>query len=137
MVKSQKNNYFSFSGFFCCNRRDYLNLGQAYITYFNTIKLLMIIFAIMTLIHLALIKYCYKFSSVYNFNDDSLLKTTLGNTIITYFNTTYFFFERNKDYKDSEINFDCGENLIDDFIGAIRHYDIDQNKFNRIQKGIV
>ena len=87
-----KYNYFSFSGFFCCNRRDYLNLGQAYITYFNTIKLLMIIFAIMTLIHLALIKYCYKFSSVYNFNDDSLLKTTLGNTIITYFNTTYFFF---------------------------------------------
>ena len=96
-----KYSFFSFSGFFCFNRRDYLNLGQAYITYFNTIKLLIIIFAIMTLIHLALIKYCYKFSSVYNFNDDSLLKTTLGNTIITYFNTTYFFFERNK---EQEIN---------------------------------
>ena len=88
----KKYNFFSFSGFFCCNRRDYLNIGQAYITYFNTIKLLIIIFSIMTLIHLALIKYCYKFSSVYNFRDDDFLsKTTLGNTVITYFNTTYFF----------------------------------------------
>ena len=130
-----KYNFFSFSGFFCCNRRDYLNLGQAYITYFNTIKLLIIIFVLMTLIHLALIKYCFQFSSVYNFNDDRLLKTTLGNTIITYFNTTYFFFERNKDYSSSEITFDCGENLINSFVGAIRHYDIDQNKFRKIQKG--
>ena len=130
-----KYNFFSFSGFFCCNRRDYLNLGQAYITYFNTVKLLIIIFVIMTLIHLALIKFCYQFSSVYNFNDDYLLKTTLGNTIITYFNTTHFFFEKNKDYSSSEITFDCGENLIGDFIGAIRHYDIDQNNFSIIQKG--
>jgi hypothetical protein len=114
-----KYNFFSFSGFFCCNRRDYMNLGQAYITYFNTIKLLIIIFALMTLIHLALIKYCYQCSSVYNFNDDRLLKTTLGNAIITYFNTTYFFFERNKDYSSSEITFDCGENLINYFVGAI------------------
>ena len=89
----------------------------------------------MTLIHLALIKFCYQFSSVYNFNDDYLLKTTLGNTIITYFNTTHFFFEKNKDYSSSEITFDCGENLINSFVGAIRHYDIDQNKFRKIQKG--
>ena len=36
--------FFSWSGFFCCNKPEYISLGEAYITYFNTIKLLIIFF---------------------------------------------------------------------------------------------
>ena len=105
----KKYSFFSWSGFFCCNKRDYFNLGQAYVTYFNTIKLLIIIFLIIALIHIGLINHCTKFTSIYNFENDSLLIRTLGNTINTYFNITYFFFERNESYKeDTKINFDCG-----------------------------
>lgn len=89
--KIKKYNFFNWSGFFCCNKRDYLNLGQAYITYFNTIKLLILVFTIMTIIHLALLNLNLDFTSAYNFDNDRLLKTTLGNTIFTYFNTSYFF----------------------------------------------
>ena len=87
----KKYSFFSWSGFFCCNKRDYFNLGQAYVTYFNTIKLLIIIFIIIFLIHIGLIKKCTEYISIYNFDNDTLLKTTLGNTITTYFNITYFF----------------------------------------------
>ena len=40
--KIKRYPFFSWSGFFCCNKTDYLDLGQGYITYFNTIKLLII-----------------------------------------------------------------------------------------------
>ena len=42
--KIQRYPFFSWSGCFCCNKQDYISLGQTYITYFNTIKLLIIFF---------------------------------------------------------------------------------------------
>ena len=144
----RKYTFFSWSGFFCCNKRDYLDLGQAYITYFNTVKLLIIFFTILALIHIGLMNFCSNFTSVFNFHDDGLLKTTLGNTFYRYFNTTYFTFEKNKSYYydydygyyndyyyDLVITLDCGENILDEFIVAIRHYEIDQDNLVKIQGG--
>lgn len=48
--KIQRYPFFSWSGFFCCNKSDYISLGQTYITYFNTIKLLIIFFLIIVLL---------------------------------------------------------------------------------------
>ena len=43
--KITRYSFFSCSGFFCCNNSDYIPLGQTYVTYFNTIKLLIIFFS--------------------------------------------------------------------------------------------
>ena len=91
--KIKRYPFFSWSGFFCCNRYDYSSLGLGYTTYFNTIKLSIIFFLIIALINLISIKNCMNYNSIYDFKDDTLLKTTLGNTIIKYFNYSYFFLQ--------------------------------------------
>ena len=124
--KFKRYSFFSWSGFFCCNKSDYLSLGQGYTTYFNTIKLLIIFFLIISLINIYLMKLFSEFTSVYNFKDDSLLKTTLGNTIIRYFNTTSIIINKNENYSSTNISLDCGENYIDDIIFLIWLYDTPQ-----------
>ena len=142
--KITKYSFFSWSGFFCCNSPDYISLGETYISYFNTIKLLILIFILISIIHIYPIMYYRKFTSIYNFEDDQLLKTTLGNTIITYFNTTLFFIddkkkeeeeeEKNTDNSLDTITFDCGENYLFGFIGAVRIYDIEEQYYKEFQK---
>ena len=44
--KIKRYPFFSWSGFFCCNKPEYLSLGQGYISYFNTIKFLIVLFFI-------------------------------------------------------------------------------------------
>ena len=44
--KIRRYSFFSWSGFFCCNKPEYLSLGQGYISYFNTIKFLIVLFFI-------------------------------------------------------------------------------------------
>ena len=133
--KIKKFSFFSWSGFFCCNKSDYLSLGQGYTTYFNTIKLLIIFFLIISLINIYLIKLFYQFTTVYDFKDDSLLKTTLGNTIIRYFNTNSIFINKNESYSSMNISLDCGENIIDDVV-LIRRYLNASNKFDYLGIGL-
>ena len=56
--KITRYSLFSWSGFFCCNKPEYYSLGQAYVTYFNTIKLLIIFFLIIALTNAHLITLC-------------------------------------------------------------------------------
>ena len=94
--KIQRYPFFSWSGFFCCNKQDYISLGQTYINYFNTIKLLIIFFLIRALVNIPLLALFSKFESTYEItDDDKLLKITLGNTVTRYFKTFDIFFERN------------------------------------------
>ena len=123
--KIQRYSFFSWSGFFCCNKPDYMSLGEAYITYFNTIKLLIIFFFIIAIINSYLMKLFREFSSVYNITEeDKLLKSTFGNTIIRYFNSTIKIFYKEKYYSGSKFNIylDCGENRIGDFVSLQRGY---------------
>ena len=124
----KKYPFFSCSGFFCCNKKEYLSLGLGYVTYLNSMKLLIIFFLVISLINLKLIKAYSNFKSNYNFNDDWLLQTTIGNTITTYFNTCHFYFDTEdliakKDNIDSykKTEFNCDNNLIYDII-AIRRF---------------
>ena len=123
--KIQRYPFFSWSGFFCCNKSDYISLGQTYITYFNTIKLLIIFFLIIALVNSPLMTFFSKFESVYKTtdDDDKLLKTTLGNTITRYFKGDTIFFERNSN-NWININLDCGEDLIEEFVAIQRCYDL-------------
>ena len=121
--------FFSWSGFFCCNKQDYTSLGEAYISYFNTIKLLIIFFLLISIINSVLIKSYSQFSTVYKFpGKNNILNTTLGNTIIRYFNTSIKYFKKEKydDYLNLkiEIPLDCGENLIDEFVYVQRGYNL-------------
>ena len=136
--KITRYSLFSWSGFFCCNKPEYYSLGQAYVTYFNTIKLLIIFFLIIALTNAHLITLCRQFTSIYNFpDDDLLLKTTLGNTIIRYFNTTFKYFERGKNvnyYIDYiyDITVDCGDDIIEEFVAVQRLYD-DYRIYNYVE----
>ena len=144
--KIQRYSFFSWSGFFCCNKEEYLSLGLGYVTYLNTLKFLIIFFLILALVNSALIKAYMGFkSSTFKFDDDILLKTTLGNTITSYFNSSYIYFDfsgdkngpinitYNSSYENLSINstnydyvnihflLDCQENKLDEII-AIRRY---------------
>ena len=122
--KIQRYPFFSWSGFFCCNKQDYISLGQTYINYFNTIKLLIIFFLIIALVNIPLLALFSKFESTYEItDDDKLLKITLGNTVTRYFKTFDIFFERNYSYLVN-ISLDCGEDLIDEFISIQRCKDL-------------
>ena len=125
--------FFSWSGFFCCNKPEYMSLGEAYITYFNTIKLLIIFFLIIALINSHLIRLCRSFSSIYKFSDDNnfLLSTTLGNTITRSFNTSShnFNFRGNFDSYYIFIDLDCGENIIGEFVAIQRCYGVHDNLY--------
>ena len=136
--KIYKYSFFSWSGFFGCNKKEYLSLGLGYTTYFNTMKLLIILFLIIALINSYLIKLYRQFNSVYKFNNDGLLKTTIGNSVITYFNTSIIFCYKyqeeneNKDnFKSNDIihlTFDCENNLLYELTTIRRYYNIDPNK---------
>ena len=63
--KITRYSFFSCSGFFCCNNSDYIPLGQTYVTYFNTIKLLIIFFFLISLINIPLMVFYSKFTSIF------------------------------------------------------------------------
>ena len=125
--KIKRYPFFSWSGFFCCNRYDYSSLGLGYTTYFNTIKLSIIFFLIIFLINLVSIKECTKYNSIYDFKDDNLLKTTLGNTIIRYINKIHVFCNKSEDCSRLTITLNCHESFIDDIIAIRRHYNIEKD----------
>ena len=135
--KITRYSFFSWSGFFCCNKPEYISLGQAYFSYFNTIKLLILVFLLISITNSPLIKSYRQFYSVYNITDDKpLLKPTLGNTIIRYFNATTFLFEKSHLYTPINISFDCGDNLLDEILLIVRYYQtiIKIYNFNFTQK---
>ena len=79
------------------------------------------------MINIPLIKLFSQYTSVYDFKDDNLLKTTLGNTIIRYFNTNSIIINKNKNYSKVNISLDCGENFIDEFVAVRRYYNVQDN----------
>ena len=124
--KIKRYPFFSWSGFFCCNKYDYSSLGLGYTTYFNTIKLSIIFFLIIFLINLVSILECTKYNSIYDFNkDDILLKTTLGNSVIRYFNYTYAYCSI--EYCDLNVTLYCENSSINDIIAVRRYYNVDSN----------
>jgi len=88
-----------------------------------------------SLINIHLIKLFSQFNTIFEFKDNSLLKTTLGNTIIRYFNTTSIAINKNENYSSLNISLDCGENIIDDIVLIKRFYDVKQ-KFNYVGEGL-
>ena len=119
----KKYPFFSWSGFFCCNKKDYISLGLGITNYLNTLKLMIIFFFIISFINLSSVIVYKKYNSIYDFNDNSLLKTTIGNTIELYFNSNYIIIPNNT-VEDSSlyITMDCGKNYIEDNIIMIRYY---------------
>ena len=134
--KIRRYPFFSFSGFFCCNKSDHFPLGQLYLTYFNTIKLLIIFFLLISLIQIFAIN-CYKqYTTVYNFDNDGLLKTTLGNTITNYFNTTIIELSYGTNY-DFNLSLDCGEDIVQDIIAIRRFFNVRNEFAEKLKPGII
>ena len=134
--KITKYPFFSWSGFFCCNKSDYLALGQLYLTYFNTIKLLILFFFLISLIQIFSINHYSKYKTVYNFGNDMLLKTTLGNTIISYFNTTIIQLQYGTDY-NYDLSLYCGENIVLDIVAIRRFFNVGYKFSEKIKSGII
>jgi len=70
------------------------------------------------------------YNSIYDFKDDTLLKTTLGNTIIKYFNYSYIFCNTKEDCSNLKITLHCNNSLISDIITIRRYYNADSNFYN-------
>ena len=68
---------------------------------------------------------CTKFSSIFNnISNDILLKTTLGNSIMGYFNSSVIFVDASTNLSAKSIYFECTNNSIDDIISIEKYYDI-------------
>ena len=107
-----------------------------YITYFNTIKLLIIFFLLISLIQIFAIK-CYKqYTTVYNFGNDGLLKATLGNTITNYFNTTIIQLSYGTNY-NFNLSLDCGEDIVQDIIAIRRFFNVRNEFAEKLKPGII
>ena len=128
----QKYSFFSWSGFFCCNKKDYISLGQTYVTYFNTIKLFILLFVLLSIVNIYLINFCSQFTSIYDFNDSKILKTTLANTIIKYFKFTYSFHKKNEDFTNINITFNCDDDIIDSIFTIKRFCDASENNLTKL-----
>ena len=112
--KIKRYPFFSWSGFFCCNKPEYLSLGQGYISYFNTIKFLIVLFFIISVINIQMIYVFSYYETIYtSFENNTLLKTTLGNTITGYFNTSYVHAINSS----VQVNFSCEKNIFNRIVG--------------------
>ena len=77
-------------------------------------------------------KLCSNYETIFpSFKNHSLLKTTLGNTIISYFNSTFIFVNAT----NLTITFDCGENILDKMICIRKYYDIKISDFYYLKPG--
>ena len=112
--KIRRYSFFSWSGFFCCNKPEYLSLGQGYISYFNTIKFFIVLFFIISIINIKTIYEFSQYRTIYtSFENNTLLKTTLGNTITSYFNTSFVHAVNSS----VQVNFNCEKNIFNGIDG--------------------
>ena len=75
---------------------------------------------------------CSKYETIFpSFKNHLLLKTTLGNTIISYFNSTFIFVNAT----NLTITFDCGENILDKMICIRKYYDVEKSDFFYLKPG--
>ena len=135
--KIRRYSYFSWSGFFFCNKDDYLSLGLGYVSYFNTLKLLIIFFFIISFINIFSININTKFSSSFDgFKDNILLKTTLGNTISGYFNTNYVNYSGQDEHIHNYlyIPLDYDKNILGNVYFIYRFYDIEKDILKNMNK---
>ena len=135
-----KFSFFSWSGFFCFGKcpsfekTNFFSLGFGITSYFNTIKLLALFFFIIFLINIiAIVHYC-KYNSIIK-NDSILVKTTLGNTMITKYNSVFISFN-SSDVKNEnsyyELSLNCSKNLVGKFIYGVINNDLNDNEFIKL-----
>ena len=119
----KKYPFFSWSGFFCCNKPEYLSLGLGFITYFNTLKLLILIFFLMAIVNTPAMVIYSRYKSIFSKNnDDPLLRTTLGNTLVEYLNITSVF-----SYGEKNVSIFCNNGKIGNIIMIKRYYGMEES----------
>ena len=103
----KKYPFFEWTGFFCCNKKEYLSLGLGFITYFNTLKLLILFFFLISLINSVALHNYLKYNSELT-KDSTLLKSTLANTMVTYLKAKLV----NSSDSIQSFDLDCSETKI-------------------------
>ena len=118
----KKYSIFSWTGFYCCfKKNDFISLGFGISSYFKTIKLLIVFFFLISFINLITIFHYSKYSSIFE-NDHLLLKTTLGNTMSTYYNILIhhiILLHDNNTDNNQTLLLNCSNHLIGKFIYGI------------------
>jgi len=118
----EKYSFFSWTGFFCskkghsCNKDEFISLGFGISSYFKTLKLFIIFFFIISCVNLIGVVHYSK----YKVEQNSLLKTTLGNTKTANYNKV---FVSKKDIFGNEtkaLSMNCGNKSIGKFIFGIK-----------------
>ena len=118
----KKYSFFSWTGFFCskkgqsCNKDEFISLGFGISSYFKTLKLFIVFFFIISLINLIGIAHYSK----YKCEQNSLLKTTLGNTKTANYSKIFVSNNYLIDNKTLELSMNCGNKSIGKFIFGIK-----------------
>ena len=120
--KFKRYSFFSWTGFFCakkgqlCYKDELISLGFGISSYFKTLKLFILFFFIISCVNLIGVMHYSK----YKFEQNSLLKTTLGNTKTA--NYSKIFVSKNdiKSNDTIELSMNCGNKTIGKFIFGIK-----------------
>ena len=123
----EKYSFFSWTGFFCCKKNDFISLGLGISSYFKMIKLFIVFFFIISCINFYAIFHYSKYKSILS-NEGLKLKTTLGNTMINNYN---LFINSSK----SDLN--CSDKIIGKIIFGLRFKDLDDINFQKINNIII
>ena len=118
----EKYPFFAWSGFFCCKRNEFYDLGLGISSYFKMIKLFIVFFFIISCINVYAIFHYSKYQSILK-NDSWALKTTLGNTMITNYK---LFINLNKNYLN------CSDKIIGKIIFGIRFDNLEENDLQQL-----
>ena len=118
----KKYSFFSWTGFFCskkgqaCNKDEFLSLGFGISSYFKTLKLFIIFFFIISCINLiGVVHY-----SQYKCEQNSLLKTTLGNTKTANYSKVFVSSIDILGNETIPLSMNCGNKSIGKFIFGIK-----------------
>ena len=123
----EKYSFFSWTGFFCCKKNDFISLGLGISSYFKMIKLFIVFFFIISCINFYAIFHYSKYKSILS-NDSLTLKTTLGNTMINNYNLFI---------NSSTVDLNCSAKLIGKIIFGLRFKDLDENNFQKLNNIII
>ena len=118
----EKYPFFAWSGFFCCKRNEFYDLGLGISSYFKMVKLFIVFFFIISCINVYAIFHYSKYQSILK-NDSWALKTTLGNTMITNYK---LFINLNKNYLN------CSDKIIGKIIFGIRFDNLEENDLQQL-----
>ena len=128
----KKYPFFTWSGFFCFKNDEFHSLGFGISSYFKTLKLFILFFFLISIVNLIASFYYSRYKSIFKFENilDFLIKTTLGNTVTTYYNSVIY----NHTNKNFTLLLNCSNMLIGKFVSGVAFKNLNSTEIQILNK---